>query len=310
MKISENIIIEQLNILESQLLKLIDSDYVYLDFPGHFNVGDILISAGAFELLKKIPHKCLYRSNSTLVNFSRIPKQAVIILHGGGNFGSLYAGANVFRNDVVTRFPNNKIVFFPQSIYYDSEDLILKDAKICAKHNNLTIIARDNESFAILNKYFSNNYLIKLPDTALGLYQTIPIKNNTTKRILYFKRKDNELGNELFDDRDDLSISDWNDVLDTFLFKCQFLGLKIISKIRRAIGNKIVWFNDFQNLYLLKIMHPYCVNKSIKYFLKYDKVYTTRLHGAILCMLLNIEFEILDTKYKKINNYFNTWNKV
>lgn len=226
MKISKNLIEDQLRILECQLPKMIDSDYVYLDFPGHFNVGDILISVGAFELLKRVPFKCLYKSNSILVDFSRIPENAVILLHGGGNFGSLYRGANLFRNEIVSRFPNNKIVFLPQSIFYDSEELILKDAEIYSKHNNLTIIARDNESFATMNKYFSRNHIAKLPDTALGLYRTIPIKTKITKSILYFKREDKELGIELFDDGDNVTISDWNDVLDTFFFKCQFFGLK------------------------------------------------------------------------------------
>lgn len=79
MKISKNLIEDQLRILECQLPKMIDSDYVYLDFPGHFNVGDILISVGAFELLKRVPFKCLYKSNSIFSRFFKNSRKCCYI---------------------------------------------------------------------------------------------------------------------------------------------------------------------------------------------------------------------------------------
>jgi len=43
--------------IEERLLPLVDRDYVFLDFP---NIGDSLIAAAAFKLLKKVPYHCLY----------------------------------------------------------------------------------------------------------------------------------------------------------------------------------------------------------------------------------------------------------
>lgn len=46
--------------IEERLLPLVDRDYVFLDLPYHPNIGDSLIAAAAFKLLKKVPYHCLY----------------------------------------------------------------------------------------------------------------------------------------------------------------------------------------------------------------------------------------------------------
>lgn len=297
----------QINLLEKNILSLIDSDYVYLDFPGYFNVGDIFIAMGAFEILKKSPYACLYKSSSILIDYSKIPSNAIIIMQGGGNFGDLIPLANAFRGEVVEKFSNNKIIFFPQTVFYKNENLIKRDAAIFSKHKNLTIIARDTPSYVLLREHFSHNKTMLLPDTAWGLFPILPIKNSVTKKVLYFKRKDAELGEELSDVISYADKADWDDVLNTKTFRFLLLGLKLISKLRRTLDNKFIKFNSLQNHYLLSILYPYIIKQSIRFFMQYDKVFTTRLHGAIFCSLLNIDFEILDTKYSKINNYFNTW---
>jgi pyruvyl transferase EpsO len=43
------------------------------------------------------------------------------------------------------------------------------------------------------------------------------------------------------------------------------------------------------------------------YFLQFDLVKTTRLHGFIFASLLGIKTIITDNKYNKISNYQNTW---
>ena len=49
----------QLAILRHFIQENINADYIYVDVPLYWNVGDWLIAMGAWELLKEVPYKCL-----------------------------------------------------------------------------------------------------------------------------------------------------------------------------------------------------------------------------------------------------------
>lgn len=51
------------------------------------------------------------------------------------------------------------------------------------------------------------------------------------------------------------------------------------------------------------------IKMGIDFFSKYDAIYTTRLHGLILAILMNKKIYLLDNNYGKIKNFYNTWLK-
>ena len=59
--------------------------------------------------------------------------------------------------------------------------------------------------------------------------------------------------------------------------------------------------------YAITIMYGYVLKQIPKYFLQYDQIKTTRLHGYLLASMLHIPTDILDTKYNKIQHYKQTW---
>ncbi len=285
----------------------VNSNYVYLDVPGYFNVGDNIICLGSLKLLQQIPFKCDYAS--TIGNFSqeKIKPSACIIMQGGGNFGDLYPGANWFRNYIVEHFPNNRIIFMPQSITYNDKNKIVEDAMVCAKHPDLHIVARDNESYLILKEHFSANQLYLLPDSAIGLYKQLPkIGNIHTNKKLFIVRKDFEIG-----DLDENSITgdkkDWDDILNTPIFNIERIGLRIIHYIKKR--TKLNFLHNLSNWYYLKVLYPTILKITSATLLKYSSITTTRLHGYIYAQLLHIPVSYIDTKYKKISNYISTWKR-
>ncbi len=46
---------------------------------------------------------------------------------------------------------------------------------------------------------------------------------------------------------------------------------------------------------------------GIKFINKYDEVYTTRLHGYILSVLLDKKVHMMDNSYGKNSNFYYTW---
>ena len=61
------------------------------------------------------------------------------------------------------------------------------------------------------------------------------------------------------------------------------------------------------NSYFVHVIEPWFMNNIPLYFLRFDKVLTTRLHGLLLAKLLEIPVEWQDTRFKKISNYYYTW---
>lgn len=295
------------DLLLNFLKDTVNSNYVYLDVPGYFNVGDNIICLGSLELLKQIPFNCDYVS--TVGNFSqeKIKASTCIIMQGGGNFGDLYPGANCFRNYIVEHFPKNRIIFMPQSITYKDKSKIIEDAMVCAKHSDLHIVARDNESYLILKEYFSSNKLYLLPDSAIGLYKKLPkISNIHTNQKLSIVRKDFEIG-DFNEDSITGEKKDWDDILNTPIFNMERLGLKIIHYIKKR--TKWNFLKSLSNWYYLKVLYPTILKITSGKLLQYSSITTTRLHGYIYASLLHIPVSYIDTKYKKISNYISTWNR-
>ena len=295
----------QVSLLQDFLKEQVTGDYAYLDVPAYLNVGDWLIAAGAWQLLKELPYRCLKRASVRVFDY-QLPEGCVILLQGGGNFGDLYPGANWFRNEVVKHFPNHKIVFLPQTLYYNDESRTLADAKVCATHPNLHICARDTRSYNLLKTHFANNHLYLLPDTALGLYGTLNTYGQRThvpKRSLLLQRNDKENGSAWRVEATD--VMDWTEILKEIHFMPFVSAYKAIFKVSKRFDSQAV--RNVSDLFLCKCMYPVLVKRINRYFLRFDQIYTTRLHGLILASMLHMPLAWHDNSYGKLSEYVDTW---
>lgn len=295
----------QVNILHEFILQYIDSDYVYVDIPLYQNIGDWLIAMGAWELLNQSHYKCLAKLRWDDYYSYEITPNTIIILQGGGNFGDLYRGATDARNEVIESYPNNKIVILSQTITYINKDYLEKDTKLYAKHPNLHICARDKESYQFAKSFFKFNNVHLLPDTAMGLYESLPKYNGELKnKELIINRLDME-ADILFEEIGDLK--DWKNILNDIHFNYVWIPYRVLHKLRNILHFNI--FIELERIYTLKCLYSFVKKHIPRYFLRYDKVKTTRLHGYLLASLMHLPVEIKDNKYNKLNNYISTWMK-
>lgn len=308
------------NLVREKLNNHIDGDYVLLDVPNHRNIGDLLIWQGELEYLRELPSKMVYSSNDYTHNNKKIKEQDIILLHGGGNFGDVWRSNQEYRNHIITSFPNNKIIILPQTVQYDNEDFIKKDAILYNNHNNLIICARDNQSYDFCVKYFDKCTVYKLPDLAFFLNFEENYKVNDLKKTLILKRMDKELGDESLINNIKASlknnvveIADWPGFYEnkTFRRRIQHYLIKaeriLSSKIKQIpVLNLIV---DDKHGLKGRNYKDKLILKGIKFINQYDTVYSTRLHGFILSVLLNKKVYVFDNSYGKNKNFFNTWLK-
>lgn len=297
---------------------LIDNNYCLLDIPDHPNIGDQLIYEGELDYLKRLNHKMLYVSNDKYEDFKKIPGNSIILLHGGGNFGDLWRGHQEFRIKVISNFNANKIIIFPQTVFYKNTEILLRDAKIFNQHHDLTICARDNFSYDLLKKHFVNNKILLLPDMAFCLDLSKYTSNVKTNKALIIIRKDKEV-NKNFDlnnikksitERRKIEVKDWPTMENT---EIKFKMLSLINYLNRNISKKILNSSLFRPLLdsryglLRGNLSKWYMMEGVKYINKYEEIYTTRLHGYILSILLNKKVHIIDNSYGKNSNFYRTW---
>lgn len=297
--------IEQLkSIINQQIAPLIDRDYVLYELPYYNNIGDLLIWEGELAFLKQFPYRMKDACSLQTYDTSRrkkIDNNTIILLQGGGNFGDLWRKVQEFRLNIIQKHPNNKIIIFPQTVFYTNTDLMKKDAQIMSLHKDLTICARDKVSYEFLKKHFTNKILL-VPDMAF----CIPIKKlniyqkQVSEKTLFLRRTDKELKNTNFtiSNTYPLITSDWPTMEHSDIIQ---EGLRYISALRR---NKIINIEDW---YGANIYKTQLIKKGVQFISQFKEIYTTRLHTAILSILLAKGFYFYNNSYGKNKSFYETW---
>ena len=289
----------------NSLTHLIDGDYVLFDVPYYTNIGDTLIWEGTKHFLKNIPHKCLYTASVETYKYRPLPAGTVILMQGGGNFGDLWRRHQDLRLEVIKAYPNNKIIVLPQTVFYKDDAVLQEDAKIFNSHKNLHICARDTISFEYLQQTLTCSLLL-VPDMAFYITDKL-LKRYSKKvgdRALLLKRNDTEFNEYDFGSY----ITEESTMLDT----CDWPTMEQQFKAKMYL-DKLIWHKEtlgiLPDIYADWIFRPFQVKKGVEFVSQYKKVYTTRLHVAILSLLLDKEIVFFDNSYGKNSSFYDTWLK-
>lgn len=295
------------DITVARLQPMIDNDYVLLDLPYHSNVGDVLIWQGELDFLSNLPYKCLNQKAHYTDDFADIPQNAILLMHGGGNFGDIWRVHQEYRLQIIRRYPRHKIIILPQSVHYQSVDLMKQDAAAFAFHANITICARDNYSYDLLSQHFTNNVIL-VPDMAFSIHP-FRFKNYRSKSCsILVKRGDLESKNMLlnFEISEPLETSDWPvmGASSPLVYILDKLYLASCRLKRFSLSKGINWIIDF---YAYHIYRKYIIRSGMIFLSPYSKVYSTRLHAAILSIHYGKEVVFIDNSYGKNSRFYDTW---
>lgn len=63
------------------------------------------------------------------------------------------------------------------------------------------------------------------------------------------------------------------------------------------------------NRYCAKYFHKKLFNIGVSFLSPYSTIYTTRLHGCILGIMLGKEVHLIDNSYGKNSTFYETWLK-
>lgn len=162
------------------------------------NIGDLAIGYSEVAFLEKhFPEYPIFNVArlTLLANWQRIvsaiTKDDIIVIHGGGNMGSLWPEEERTRRAIIRTFAQNPIISFPQSIYFEDDSELQLSADIYNAHKKLLIAVRDDSSHAIAQKHFNKCSIVRTEDIVLSYEYPVPDRGNKDG-VIYITRNDVE----------------------------------------------------------------------------------------------------------------------
>ena len=270
----------------------------YVDLPMHGNIGDLLIMLGTMKFLAENRINC--STVASLRNYSSkwLGPDRVLLLHGGGNLGDLYPRFQSFRERMIEQLPKNRIIIFPQSIHFSSEQAFAKAAKIFSRHPDLHICTRDARSHALAKSMSANTYL--LPDMAHQLYP-LTRAGTAARGTLGLVRTDKESTRNVEIGAD--TITDWPEYVGSNFRLIRYYRAIARYSYELGAGARVA---DFQTRLWVRYAQR-IVAGAVNLFSDHSRVVSDRLHAHILSCLLDMPNEIMDNSYGKNSTYINQW---
>jgi exopolysaccharide biosynthesis predicted pyruvyltransferase EpsI len=275
-----------------------------LGVPAHDNLGDAAILMGELQLLEDLGSELVHLSTLPAYEPSmleRLPEDVTLLLHGGGNFGDIWPKHQDFREDIVRRSRRRPIVLLPQTFHFASSDRLGQACAVFADHPSLTLLVRDVESLARVSLAFVHNETILVPDAAF----TLSLRNSLGSggKPLWLRREDLEALDGDGPGLPGWRVEDWPHPLKSGP-PAKRLTEKVIRRLvaDTASSPQAVVQREIRRRAARRVSLAASTLTAAPF------VVTERMHGHILCLLLDIPHVVVDNSYGKTRTFVRTWN--
>lgn len=289
------------------LLQLIPADVplALFDFPNYSNVGDSAIWLGQIEFIKNLGLHRLKINDTHIASWTpglQLPKNTVILINGGGNFGDLYPRHQNLRLHLARTFRQHRIIQLPQSIHFDHKESMSETVKVLNDHPDFHLLVRDRQSLELAQKIHKGNSQL-CPDMALYL-DNISRPCQPKFDIVALMRNDKEK-----------KISGQEKIPS---------GVYATDWLDEPVTNRIKWSDWLEGFHsrrprwlkvLFRFKYPFYsqvarerMTRGCTLLSSGKVVITDRLHVHILCSLMDIPHVVLENSYRKIGNLMDVWN--
>lgn len=259
--------------------------------PLHGNLGDHAIAKESIRFIQENTEAKVIEIPSPVIgrnveNFKKIIGDSIIVITGGGFMGSLWGNEEAMVQEVVKHFPQNKIVFFPQTLFFEETkkgDELKEKAKKIYYGDNLYFVAREERTYQVAQNVFK--HVIFAPD----IVARMKVLDEYEKRegCLFCMRKDKEKT---------LQVEQW-----------KMIKNKIVPHY-----SKIKEIDTVIPIRVTDKKREYELNQILTQFQKHELVVTDRLHGMIFatitktpCIVFNNSSSKVKGVYKYLQKYTN-----
>lgn len=284
------IIIRSIQIFCQKKFKMITHNcYGFLILtPQHSNLGDHALALSELTILKKqnlyvieITGKELNIILKYPFLLKRLIKNKPIFFNGGGYIGTLWYEAEVMLRKIVKLFSKNKIIIFPQTVYFEDSEYGKNELKnsvnLYGLKNDMTMMAREKTSFEMLKSSFKNE-IILMPDMVLFLKPVV--LNCARNGVLTIFRNDIE---KTMQENEKEQIVEY-----------------LFEKYEKVIMSDM----NYKNEILLPRDREKALNEKFKQFFSSELVVTDRLHGMIFSVITGTPCIVLNSKSPKVKGVY------
>lgn len=259
---------------------------VLIGTPAHGNLGDHAIAISEIKFIQNFKsNQIAFEIPTPLYKIHRrylmkyCNHNDLIIISGGGWMGNLWIHNELMIRNIIEDYPMNRIIIFPQTLYYADDDAghkVAEDSKAVFKnHKNLYLSVRDRNSYMAAQKLleFEKERLLFCPD--MVLYGTLAKRNINKKKnkiALVCMRQDVEKTTNIFG-------------IESILKSKGYF-----PKQTTTVYNHLIKINDREKL----------VRKLIDQYSEADFIITDRLHAMIFSLLAGIPCYVLNNGTGKV----------
>lgn len=269
----------------SKLLKR-GTQVALVDFPNHVNAGDSLIFLGELAYLKRLGvdvgylvDKGRYRPDV----LARLVPAGPILLHGGGNFGDRWEQFQLFRERVISDFPDRQIIQLSQGVEFSEGPRLTRAQTVFNAHPSLTLLIRDRVGAARTNELFPNATVLFCPDMAFGV-SDIRAAARPSYDLVLLERDDSESVGETFVAEAPLTMLtiDWGMI---GVEKLQEAWLRIPGLLVKRVPGLAVALNPLLKRSLIALSRLR-TRSAVKILSKGTVIVTDRLHATVYAAML------------------------
>lgn len=253
--------------------------------PEHGNLGDHAIAYAASLILEQLKIPFIPVSTEKLKdwqhkNMLHVMNGRTILINGGGNLGTIWFSLEKVIRDVIRSNPESKIMILPNTMYYHEgekgEKELAASERIYNAHKQLTVFAREKETFRLATEHYKNVKLV--PD--LALYLNYSEESFPRSGCLLCLRTDKEKTRTQSEDDE------------------------IMRQISSLFKDKIS-FRDMNVGYsILSVNRAKEIKKQCDLFKHAQVVITDRLHGMIFCAITGTPCVVIDSRSPKVKGCY------
>lgn len=270
-----------------------DNKIVVFGTPLHRNLGDQLIAVSTKKFLSnffdekiiyEVPEE-FYRIYSNKLD-ECITDNDIIVISGGGFIGNVWLGW-LWLESIIAKFKNNKVIIFPQSIYFDSKkdnytESLQRCKNIINEHPDIVLFVREKYSFQFAKKYLGEVDVRLVPDIALSYCYDNANKHISRRGICFCLRSDCEINRDVE-------------------------KVKIIKNYCNDISGNIIQSETISKSRVYEFCREVFVIDKIKEYSNYQLIVTDRLHGMIFSYLAGTPCIVFDNKSRKVYGVYEEW---
>ncbi|WP_432534222.1 polysaccharide pyruvyl transferase family protein [Kineococcus arenarius] len=268
-----------------------------VDFPMHLNCGDSALYLGLEAAARELGARVVRTVDRRSYRPELLRADALPVCQAGGNWGGLYPTLHELRLSFLRDTRGRVAVQMPQSIEYVDERHREELRRAVGEHGRFIFLVRDRRSYDIAVRDYDCEVRL-VPDLALALGNR-PRRPARTPLVVQARTDRETAGAEGFS-----KTFDWIAAPATSPSSVALrLARRANAQQRRTASPQVALLARSAMRFLAEVN----VRRARDLLSAGEVVVTDRLHGHVLCTLLDIPHVVVDDKFGKIRALYETW---